>query len=95
VNDDGSAVRVPVTFGRIAAATIEIVRGPRPGDRVILSDMSQWSPLFIEQMFSTLLYIWIKTWRKEVFKAALEKKPIPKLIEIEKPDFFNLYRYGT
>jgi hypothetical protein len=51
--------------------------------------------LFIEQMFSTLLYIWIKTWRKEVFKAALEKKPIPKLIEIEKPDFFNLYRYGT
>ena len=43
VENDGSAVRVPVTFGRTAAATIEIVRGLKPGDRVILSDLSQWS----------------------------------------------------
>ena len=36
------AVRTPVTLGRSSVNTIEIVSGLQPGDRVILSDMSQW-----------------------------------------------------
>jgi HlyD family secretion protein len=36
------AVRTPVQLGRSSVNTIEIVNGLRPGDRVILSDMSQW-----------------------------------------------------
>lgn len=36
------AVRTPVKLGRSSVNTIEIVEGLRPGDRVILSDMSQW-----------------------------------------------------
>jgi HlyD family secretion protein len=36
------AVRTPVRLGRSSVNTIEIVDGLRPGDRVILSDMSQW-----------------------------------------------------
>ena len=40
---DGSyATRVPVKLGRSSVNTIEIVSGLQPGDRVILSDMSQW-----------------------------------------------------
>ncbi|MBS0664786.1 MAG: HlyD family efflux transporter periplasmic adaptor subunit [Verrucomicrobia bacterium] len=40
---DGSyATRVPVKVGRSSVNTIEIVGGLQPGDRVILSDMSQW-----------------------------------------------------
>jgi HlyD family secretion protein len=40
---DGSyAVRTPVTLGRSSVNTIEIVSGLQPGDRVILSDMTQW-----------------------------------------------------
>ena len=36
------ATRTPVKLGRSSVNTIEIVQGLRPGDRVILSDMSQW-----------------------------------------------------
>jgi len=38
-----SAIRVPVRFGRASATQIEIVGGSHEGDRVILSDMSQWA----------------------------------------------------
>jgi HlyD family secretion protein len=34
--------RTPVQLGRSSVNTIEIVKGLEPGDRVILSDMSQW-----------------------------------------------------
>lgn len=40
--DTDCAVRVPVTLGRSSVNTIEILEGLREGDRVILSDMSQW-----------------------------------------------------
>lgn len=36
------AVRTQVQLGRSSVNTIEIVNGLQPGDRVILSDMSQW-----------------------------------------------------
>ncbi len=36
------ASRTPVKLGRSSVNHIEIVEGLRPGDRVILSDMSQW-----------------------------------------------------
>jgi HlyD family secretion protein len=36
------AVRVPVRFGKSSVNAIEIKDGLQPGDRVILSDMSQW-----------------------------------------------------
>jgi HlyD family secretion protein len=35
-------VRTQVKLGRSSVNTIEIIEGLRPGDRVILSDMSQW-----------------------------------------------------
>jgi HlyD family secretion protein len=37
-----AAVRVPVQLGRSSVTTVEILGGLQPGDRVILSDMSQW-----------------------------------------------------
>jgi len=41
--DDGSeAVRVNVKLGRSSVNTIEVVQGLKVGDKVILSDMSQW-----------------------------------------------------
>ena len=41
--DDGSeAVRVNVKLGRSSVNTIEVVDGLKLGDKVILSDMSQW-----------------------------------------------------
>ncbi len=40
--DDSIATRTPVQFGRSSVNTIEIVNGLQPGDRVILSDMSNW-----------------------------------------------------
>jgi len=40
--DGSSAERSQVQFGRSSVNTIEIVKGLVPGDRVILSDMSQW-----------------------------------------------------
>jgi HlyD family secretion protein len=40
---DGSyATRTQVQLGRSSVKTIEIISGLQPGDRVILSDMSQW-----------------------------------------------------
>ena len=36
------ATRTQVQLGRSSVNTIEIVEGLQPGDRVILSDMSQW-----------------------------------------------------
>lgn len=41
-SDGKTAVRVPVELGRSSVNTIEIVRGLREGDEVILSDMSRW-----------------------------------------------------
>lgn len=40
--DGGEASRVQVRLGRSSVNTIEILEGLQPGDRVILSDMSQW-----------------------------------------------------
>jgi HlyD family secretion protein len=40
--DGVHAVRTQVKLGRSSVNTIEIVDGLQPGDRVILSDMSQW-----------------------------------------------------
>jgi HlyD family secretion protein len=44
LNADGSeATRVPVGLGRFSVSSVEIRQGLREGDRVILSDTSQWS----------------------------------------------------
>lgn len=40
--DGNYATRVQVQLGRSSVNTIEVVAGLQPGDRVILSDMSQW-----------------------------------------------------
>jgi HlyD family secretion protein len=40
--DGRDATRVPVKLGRSSVSTVEILEGLREGDRVILSDMSQW-----------------------------------------------------
>lgn len=40
--DGADATRVPVQLGRSSVNTIEIVSGLQPGDRVILSDMTQY-----------------------------------------------------
>jgi HlyD family secretion protein len=41
--DDGSeAARVNVKLGKTSVNTVEILQGLQPGDKVILSDMSQW-----------------------------------------------------
>ncbi len=42
VNDGKEAVRVPVKLGRSSVNYIEIIDGLNAGDRVVLSDMSQW-----------------------------------------------------
>ncbi len=43
VNEDGDeAVRVKVKLGKSSVNTVEIIEGLKPGDRVILSDMSAW-----------------------------------------------------
>jgi HlyD family secretion protein len=36
------AVRQQVRLGRSSVSTIEVLEGLRPGDQVILSDMSAW-----------------------------------------------------
>lgn len=36
------AIRVPVTLGRSSVSTVEILEGLQAGDKVVLSDMSQW-----------------------------------------------------
>ena len=38
-----AAVRVPVKLGRSSVSSIEILQGLQAGDKVILSDMSQWT----------------------------------------------------
>ncbi len=40
--DGGAAERVRVTLGRASVNAVEVVRGLRPGDRVIVSDVSQY-----------------------------------------------------
>jgi HlyD family secretion protein len=42
--DEGSsaASRVQVKLGRASVNSVEILNGLQPGDKVILSDMSQW-----------------------------------------------------
>jgi HlyD family secretion protein len=42
VDDGAEAVRVNVQLGRSSVNTIEVVKGLQVGDKVILSDMSQW-----------------------------------------------------
>jgi HlyD family secretion protein len=42
VNDGSEAVRVNVKLGKSSVNTIEILDGLKAGDKVILSDMSQW-----------------------------------------------------
>jgi len=42
LTDASDAVRTSVQFGRSSVNTIEIIQGLQPGDRVILSDMSQY-----------------------------------------------------
>jgi HlyD family secretion protein len=42
VDDGGEAVRVNVKLGRASVNTIEVLSGLQAGDKVILSDMSQW-----------------------------------------------------
>jgi HlyD family secretion protein len=43
IDSDGKgATKVKVKFGRTSVNTIEVVEGLKVGDRVILSDMSQW-----------------------------------------------------
>jgi len=42
LDDSGYAERTQVELGRSSVNNIEIVKGLKPGDRVILSDMSQW-----------------------------------------------------
>jgi HlyD family secretion protein len=39
---DCDAKRTPVRFGRSSVSTIEILEGLKPGDQVVLSDMSAW-----------------------------------------------------
>lgn len=40
--DSQVAIRVPVDFGKSSVNEIEVVRGLMPGDRIILSDTSDW-----------------------------------------------------
>lgn len=42
VEGGGAAIRVQVLLGASSVNTVEVMRGLQPGDRVILSDMSQW-----------------------------------------------------
>ncbi|HSL21641.1 MAG TPA: HlyD family efflux transporter periplasmic adaptor subunit [Vicinamibacterales bacterium] len=42
LSESGEAVRITVQLGRSSVNTIEIVNGLRPGEQVILSDMSAW-----------------------------------------------------
>ena len=43
VEPDGkTAVRTQVKLGRSSVSTVEILDGLKPGDEVILSDMSRW-----------------------------------------------------
>jgi len=39
---NGTALRVPVSYGKASVSHIEVVDGLKPGDVVILSDPSRW-----------------------------------------------------
>jgi HlyD family secretion protein len=41
-NDDSDGVRINVKLGRSSVNTVEILQGLQVGDKVVLSDMSQW-----------------------------------------------------
>ena len=43
VDNGAAAVPVPVELGRVSARSVEILKGARAGDRLILSDMSRWN----------------------------------------------------
>lgn len=43
LSDGHTAVRVPVRLGRTSVSAVEVLSGLSEGDRVILSDMSEWS----------------------------------------------------
>jgi HlyD family secretion protein len=40
--DSGNAVRVPVSLGKVSVNRVQILEGLNEGDRVVLSDASQW-----------------------------------------------------
>jgi HlyD family secretion protein len=40
--DGSEAVRTTVRLGRASVNTVEVLGGLRPGDKVIISDMSRW-----------------------------------------------------
>jgi HlyD family secretion protein len=43
ITDDGrNAERVSVTLGRASTDSVQIAQGLRPGDRIIVSDMTNW-----------------------------------------------------
>jgi len=43
IDPDGKAAsRISVELGRSSVTTIEIIRGLKEGDQIILSDMSRW-----------------------------------------------------
>jgi multidrug efflux pump subunit AcrA (membrane-fusion protein) len=42
VNDDKEALRVNVKLGRASVQKIEVLEGLKVGDKIILSDMSEW-----------------------------------------------------
>jgi multidrug efflux pump subunit AcrA (membrane-fusion protein) len=42
VDGGRAAIKVPVEVGRASVSTVEVLKGLQAGDRVILSDMSQW-----------------------------------------------------
>jgi HlyD family secretion protein len=48
--DSNLATRVPVLFGRSSVNTIEVVNGLVPGDRIILSDTSDWDSYDVLQL---------------------------------------------
>lgn len=45
LDGQGRAVRQAVRFGRVSAQTIEVRAGLRPGDEIILSDISKWDQM--------------------------------------------------
>ncbi|MCY3838971.1 MAG: HlyD family efflux transporter periplasmic adaptor subunit [Gammaproteobacteria bacterium] len=42
LDEDGLAERVNVVFGQISVNEVEVREGLEPGDRIVLSDMSEW-----------------------------------------------------
>ena len=43
LNNSNEAVRIPIIYGRSSVNHIEIIRGLKEGEEVILSDMRNWS----------------------------------------------------